>query len=47
VLCKKDEAPVLDETGKVIARFGRKGGLYTAIMRVRNPRFQPFPRPGR
>ena len=47
VLCKKDEALVLDEKSKVLARFTRKGGLYTAIMRVRNPRFQPFPRPGR
>jgi hypothetical protein len=47
VLCKKDEALVLDENGKVLARFARKGGLYTAIMRVKNPRFQPFLRPGR
>jgi hypothetical protein len=47
VLCKKEEALVLDENNKVLARFTRKGGLYTAIMRVRNPRFQPFPRPGR
>ena len=47
VLCKKDEALVLDEKGKTLATFKRKGGLYTAIMRVRNPRFQPFTRQGR
>jgi len=47
VLCKKDEALVLGENNKVLAKFTRRGGLYTAIMRVRNPRFQPFPRPGR
>ena len=47
VLCKKDEALVLDEESKVLARFTRKGGLYTAIMKVRNHRFQPFMRPGR
>ena len=47
VLCKKDEALILNEEGKTVAKFNRKGGLYTAIMRVRNPRFQSFPRPGR
>jgi hypothetical protein len=47
VLSKKDEALVLDEPNKVLARFTRKGGRYTAIMRVRNPRFQLFARPGR
>jgi hypothetical protein len=47
VLCKKDVALVLDEKNNVLATFKKKGGLYTAIMRVRNPRFQPFARPGR
>jgi hypothetical protein len=40
-------ALVLDEKGNTLATFTKKGGLYTAIMRVRNPRFQPFARPGR
>ena len=47
VLCKRDEALVLDESNNVLARVTRKGGLYTASMRVRNPRFKPFVRPGR
>ena len=47
VLCKKDEALVLNKQGKVVARFGRNGGLYTCMMKVKNPRFQPFARPAR
>ena len=47
VLCKKDEALVLNKQGKVVARFGRTGGLYTAMMKVRNPLYQPFGRPAR
>ena len=47
VLCKKDEALVLDAKQKVVARFTRSGGLYTCMMKVKNPRFQPFARPAR
>ena len=44
VLCKKEQALVLDENQKVLARFKRNGALYTCVMQVRNPRFQPFTR---
>ena len=47
VLCKKEEALVLDENQKTLARFTRNGGLYTCVMQVRNPRSQPFARPAR
>ena len=47
VVCKKEEALVIDSHQKVIAIFKRSGGLYTAKMKVRNPRFQPFHRPAR
>ena len=47
VLCRKDEAVVLNKKDQVVARFARSGGLYTCIMKVRNPRFQPFARPAR
>ena len=47
VLCKKDEALVMNKQQKVVARFVRTGGLYTAMMKVRNPRYQPFHRPAR
>ena len=47
VVCKKDVAMILDENQKVLATFNRSGGFYVATMRVRNPRFQPFTRPGR
>ena len=44
VLCKRDEALALDEDQKTLARFQRNGGIYTCMMKVRNPRFQPFTR---
>ena len=47
VLCKKDVAVILDEKQKVLATFHRSGGLYVATMKIRNPRFQLFTRPGR
>ena len=47
VLCQKDEALVLNSQQKVVARFQRKGGLYTTMMKVKNPNFQPFTRPAR
>ena len=45
ILCRKDEALVLDGENKTVAKFARKGGLYVAVMKVRNPRFAPFHRP--
>lgn len=47
VLCKIEVALVLDEENNILATFNRKGGLYTAIMKVRNPSFHAFARPGR
>ena len=47
VLCDKDKALVLDEKKQTVAVFEKSGGLYTAMMRIRNPRFQPFGRPAR
>ena len=44
VLCKRDEAFVLDEDQKTLAKFQRNGGLDTCMMKVRNPRFQSFTR---
>ena len=45
VLCKKDEALILDKDNRTVARFVRKGGLYKAVMKVKNPRWRPFHRP--
>ncbi|MBV60664.1 MAG: hypothetical protein CMH65_05125 [Nevskiales bacterium] len=48
VLCKKDVALVLDGDGKTVATFDRKGGLYTCMMKCKNPKFEQsedFPRP--
>ena len=43
VLCKKDEALVLDAHDRILAVFQRKGGLYVAKMKVRNPKYKaPF-----
>ena len=48
VLCKQEEALIMNEKQQVLARFAKKGGLYTCRMKVRNPKFrQPFARPGR
>ena len=41
VVCKKDEAVILNQQHEVLAVFKQKGGLYVADMRVRNPRFKP------
>ena len=47
VLCRKTHAYVLEvATQKVLATFVRKGGLYVCKMRVRNPRWTGFARPG-
>ena len=45
VLCKKDEALILDQDNRTVALFVRKGGLYTVVMKVENPRWRPFHRP--
>ena len=47
VVCDKDKALVLDDKKRTVATFEKNGGLYTAMMRIRNPRFQPFGRPAR
>ena len=48
VLCKKDEAQVLDAQNRVLAVFQRKGGLDVAKMKVRNPKYKaPFGRQAR
>ena len=48
VLCKREEALVLNEQNETVAVFKKKGGLYVANMPVRNPRFKaPFGRPAR
>ena len=41
VVCKRDEAVILSADHQVLALFKRKGGLYVADMKVRNPRFKP------
>ncbi len=47
VICKKDTALlVLAETQEVLATFHKKGGPYVAMMKVGNPRWQGFTRPG-
>ena len=45
VLCSADEALVLDKENRTVAKFVRQGGLYVAVMKMRNPRFSPFPLP--
>ena len=40
VVCKKDEAVILSADHQVLALFKRKGGLYVADMKVRNPKFK-------
>ena len=45
VLCDHEAAYIMNLQGKVLARFGRNGGLYTAVLKVKNPKFKPFVRP--
>ena len=48
VVCKKDEAVVLNMQHEVLAVFKQKGGFYVADMKVRNPMFkQPLGGPAR
>ena len=41
VVCKKDEAVILNLDHEVLAVFKQRGGLYVADMRIRNPMFKP------
>ena len=46
----KDMATIMDTNNKEVCRFLRRGGLYVAKMRMRNPHYKPsqsFPRPGK
>ena len=45
VLCDHEAAYIMNLQGKVLARFGRNGGLYTAVLKVQNPKFKPCTRP--
>ena len=40
VLCKKDEALILDAKGKIVAKFPRNGGLYVCLMKYNNPMYK-------
>ncbi len=47
VVCTRDQAMIVEkETGTVLARFKKKGGLYVGMVKVRNPKWQGFARPG-
>lgn len=41
VVCKRDEAVVLNAQDQPLAVFNRKGGFYVADMKVLKPRFKP------
>ena len=46
----KDMATIMDTNNKEVCRFLRRGGLYVAKMRMRNPHYKPsqsFPRQGK
>ncbi len=40
VLCKREEALILNSKGKTIARFPKKNGLYVCMMKYKNPKYQ-------
>ena len=42
VLCRKNAAYILDKDMRVVAKFQRRGGLYIARMRMRNPKYPGF-----
>jgi hypothetical protein len=49
VICDQIQAVIIDLSGKVLATFPKKNGLYVCMMRVKNPRYKkkddvPFPR---
>ena len=41
VICKKDEAVVINLQHEVLVVLKQKGGFYVADMKVRNPMFKP------
>ena len=45
VLTDAECAKVMDASGRVLARFERRGGLYVATVKIRNPRFRHKPQP--
>ena len=45
VLCDHEGAYIMNLQGKVLVKFARNGGLYTAVLKVKNPKFEPFTRP--
>ena len=46
VLCRREAAYILDGQQRVVAKFARRGGLYVARMRIRNPKHPGFAGPG-
>ncbi len=47
VVCKKDMAQLVEaKTRRVLATFHRQNGLYVAMMKVKNPKWSGFTRPG-
>ena len=45
VLTDAECAKVMDASGRVLAKFERRGGLYVTTVKIRNPRFRPKPQP--
>ncbi len=47
VVCTRDQAMIVEKrTGKILATFKKKGGLYVGMVKVRNPKWQGFARSG-
>ncbi len=46
VRLRKDDASVLDTSGRELCHFVRSGGLYLATVRLENPEHPDFRRPG-
>ena len=44
---KRHTGEIRDGQGRVLATFTRRGGLYVGVMKMKNPKFQGFPRPAR
>jgi hypothetical protein len=40
VICNQIKAVIIDLSGKVLATFPKKNGLYVCMMRVKNPRYK-------
>ena len=48
ILCKKDDAVILNLQLEVLAVFKQKGGFYVADTKIRNPKYKlPFGGPAR